>query len=48
MNGPTALDLNVFQHALDRKGVEADEYEQILHDLRIIEQAALVKIHGNK
>lgn len=45
MNGPAALDLNVFQHALDKRGVSGDDYAQIMDDLSVIEGAALTQIH---
>lgn len=48
MGGPIGLDFTVFHHALDRKKVEGDEYDQFLDDLRIIERAALIQIHSNK
>lgn len=48
MNGPTGLDFNVFHHALDRKGVTGDEFDDMMRDIRIIELAALAKIHEDK
>ncbi len=43
--GPTGLDFNVFQHALDRKGVSADEYEETILMLRVVEAAAIEEIY---
>lgn len=45
MNGPVALDYNVFQHALDRKGIVGDKYERIMSALAVIESAALIEIN---
>jgi hypothetical protein len=45
-NGPAGLDFNVFHHAMDRRGVAGDQYDQFVFDLRTIEQAALLKIHS--
>jgi hypothetical protein len=48
MNGPTGLDFNVIHHALDRKGIEGEMFDQFVSDLRVIERAALVELHrGN-
>lgn len=44
--GPIGLDFNVIHHALDRKGVKGDEYDEFIADMRIIEAAALRKIRG--
>lgn len=46
MNGPTALDYNVIHHALDRRGITGEEFEQAIDDMRVIESAALVQIHA--
>lgn len=40
--GPIGLDFSVFHHALDRKGVKGDEYDQFVHDLQVIENAAML------
>lgn len=38
--GAVGLDFNVFHHALDRKGITGDEYDEFISDLREIENAA--------
>lgn len=40
-NGPIGLDMTVFHHELDRKGIPADEYDTWIHQLRIIQAEAL-------
>lgn len=40
-NGRESLDMNVFQHALDRMNVEGDDYAQEIRNLAIIEATAL-------
>ena len=47
MNGPTALDMTVFHHALDRKRVVGDDFDRIIEDLTVIERVALRKIHAD-
>jgi Phage related hypothetical protein (DUF1799) len=44
-NGRESLDMNVFQHALDRKGVVGQDYERALWNLSVIESAALELFH---
>jgi len=44
-NGPVALDLGVFQHALDRKGITGEQYDEFIYSLTVIESAALKEIH---
>jgi hypothetical protein len=44
MNGVVALDMNVFHHALDRKGVVGEEFDDFIDDLRTIERAALLHL----
>lgn len=46
-HGLYALDLNVFHHALDRKGVVGEEFDEYLEKLSTIESAALVQIRRN-
>lgn len=46
MNGPTGLDFNVIHHALDRKGITGEEYDDFIADMRVIESVALRKIHS--
>lgn len=46
MNGLVGIDFNVFHHALDRKGIVGDEFDQYVSDLRVIEKAALDKIRS--
>ena len=45
MNGPVALDFNIFHHELDRKKVQEDEYDKMIYQLRVIEGEALKWIH---
>lgn len=45
MGGPIGLDYGVIQRDLDRLALPPDEYEQMMADLRVIEQAALEQIH---
>lgn len=44
MNGPAALDLVVFIHALERKNVDDQDFERIMGDLRLIERFALTEM----
>lgn len=46
-NGPVALDLNVFQHHLQRIGVEGDEYETIIAQLGVIQSQALRRMQDD-
>ena len=46
--GPAGLDYSVIFHELDRKGLAADAYDDMLHALRIIEDEALKLIHKSK
>lgn len=41
MAGVIGLDYNVFHHALDRKKIPADLYDEYLNDLQVIEATAL-------
>lgn len=41
MNGPVALDMNVFHHELTRKKVPDDEYDEMIAKLNVIESEAL-------
>lgn len=45
MNGAIGLDFNVFHHALDRKGVSTNEYDDFIQKLRVIEAEALKWMH---
>jgi len=45
MGGPVGLDLTVYLHELDRKGVPDEEREAILRALQVIEAVALEKIY---
>ena len=45
MNGPFALDMNVFQHALDRKQVSGEQYDEMIFKLSIVESEALKWLH---
>ena len=42
--GPVGLDYTVFHHALDRKNVKGDEFDEFIHDLQVIEQTALKEL----
>lgn len=44
VGGLLGLDYTVFHHALDRKGLPPDQYDEMLNDLRIIEAAAMSAI----
>lgn len=46
MGGPIGLDYGVIHYALDRKGVVGDDFDQIMDDIRVVEAAALAKIHA--
>jgi hypothetical protein len=43
--GPAALDMGIFFHELDRKGVNGAEYDEMVGKLSIIESAALKWIY---
>lgn len=43
--GPIGLDMSVFHHALDRKGIADDEYDEYIANLGIIESQALMNLH---
>lgn len=45
MSGPTGLDMTVFLHELDRKGVPVAQYDDMVAKLGVIESAALTHIH---
>jgi hypothetical protein len=40
-----ALDYNVFHHALDRRGVRGEQFEEWIDKLGTIEVAALKHLH---
>lgn len=40
-SGPAGLDMTVFHHALDRKGISEHEYDDWIKQLSIIEREAL-------
>lgn len=42
--GLIGLDFTVFHHALDRKGITGDEYDEYVDDLRVIENAAMLAL----
>lgn len=44
VNGVIGLDYNVFHHALDRKGIKGEEYEECIWSLSVIEAAAMQEI----
>lgn len=48
MGGPSGLDYNPIFHELDRKGLEQAEYDQIMDDVRLIEDAALAVFHKDR
>jgi hypothetical protein len=39
------LDFNVIHHALDRKGITGEAFEDTIEDMKIIEATALKMIH---
>lgn len=43
--GPYGLDMSVFLHELDRKGLSTDDYDAQLAALRVIERTALSKMN---
>ena len=43
-NGPVGLDFNVFHHALDRKGVTGEAFDEWIDKLTTIESAALAQL----
>lgn len=43
-NGPVALDYNVFHHYLERHGYTGEDFNAIMDDIGVIEQAALSEI----
>jgi hypothetical protein len=43
--GPVGLDFGVIHHALDRKGVTGDAYDDFIYDMRILEEAALTELY---
>jgi Phage related hypothetical protein (DUF1799). len=45
MGGATGLDFNVFHHALDRKGVTGEDYDEWVYKLTVIESEALKQMH---
>jgi hypothetical protein len=45
MAGPIGLDFNVIHHALDRKGITGEAFEDTIEDMKIIEATALKMIH---
>jgi hypothetical protein len=45
MNGPIGLDFNVFHHALDRKGIAGEDYDEWILKLGIIEAEALKQLN---
>ena len=46
MNGPTGLDYNVLLRFLDRMRLSDSDYDDMLGDLSVLEQAALAEIHS--
>lgn len=45
MGGPIGLDYNVLLRFLDRMHLSDIEYDQMLNDISVLEQAALTEIH---
>jgi hypothetical protein len=43
--GASSLDMTIFFHELDRKGVNETEYDDTIAKLSVIEDSALVWIH---
>lgn len=46
--GPTGLNYPWFQSCLDRQGMSADEAEDIMDRLRVIEDAVLEKVYEDR
>ena len=44
-NGPYGLDYNVLHHKLDRMGLTPERYAELEEEIRILEGAALDKMH---
>jgi hypothetical protein len=47
MGGPTGLDYGVLLRFMDRMGLDTDDFEQMLADVRVLEDAALAAIHSD-
>lgn len=45
MAGPIGLDYNVLFRFLDRMHLDERDYDQMLHDISVLEQASLSEIH---
>jgi hypothetical protein len=45
MSGVVGLDYNVVFHELDRRGLAADDYDDLMGSIRIVEEAALTHMH---
>jgi uncharacterized protein DUF1799 len=43
--GAIGLDYNIVFHELDRKGLSGQDYEEMMHAIRDIEEAALQVLH---
>lgn len=43
--GPAGLDFTVIHHALDRKGITGDDFDDFVDSMQVIERAALFEIY---
>lgn len=48
MNGPTGLDYNVLFRFLDRMDLDADDYDEMIADVQVMELEALNTINRKK
>lgn len=44
MNGPVGLDYNPIQHELDRRSLSAEQYDELMNAIRIIEGVAMEEL----
>jgi hypothetical protein len=47
-SGAAGLDYNVVFHELDRKGLKSEDYEELMAQIRVIEETALQILHEKK
>ena len=45
MNGPTGLDYNVLFHVMEKRKLEAEEWDEMLLCIQAIEEGALAAMH---
>lgn len=46
--GPVSINLMTVQHQLDRMGLEKEDYDDLLHDIRFMADAALGEISASR